>query len=55
MEFCRKCKSEKKLINSCNGSYFKCTNCGEITYPTQNDFGTLDDNELDYISDRGRD
>lgn len=56
MELCKKCKGEKTLINSCSGMYYKCSQCGEISYPTSNDdFGTLDDNELDYISDRGRD
>lgn len=56
MELCKKCKGEKTLINSCSGMYYKCIECGEISYPTSNsDFGTYDDNELDYISDRRRD
>ena len=39
-----------------NGPYYICEECNEVKIPTSNDdFGTFDDNELDYISDRGRD
>jgi len=55
---CKKCKIEMDYIGSKqNGTYYSCKKCNEVKIPTSNldDFGTLDDNELDYISDRGRD
>ena len=55
---CKKCKIEMDYIGSKqNGTYYSCNKCNEVKIPTSNldDFGTLDDNELDYISDRGRD
>ena len=58
MRLCNKCNEPMKMINSCNGSYLKCIKCGNIDFPTEftkMEFGTNDDNELDYISDRGRD
>ena len=58
MKLCKKCKEEMKFISSIqNGPYYVCSKCNEIviTSNSQLDFGTFDDNELDYISDRGRD
>jgi hypothetical protein len=55
---CKKCKIEMDYIGSKqNGPCYVCKECNEVKIPTSNldDFGTLDDNELDYISDRGRD
>lgn len=54
MKLCKKCKVEVKLINSCNGSYYKCKECGDISFPTSNsEVGTYSDEELDSISVRG--
>jgi plastocyanin domain-containing protein len=54
---CKKCKIEMDYIGSKqNGPYHICKECNEVTITSNlDDFGTLDDNELDYISDRGRD
>lgn len=55
MKLCKKCNVEMKYISSPqNGPYFICKKCNEIVITSNFDFGT-DDNELDYISDRGRD
>lgn len=56
MKVCKRCKVEMDYIGSQqNGPYYICKECNEVV-PTSNDeFGTFDDNELDYISDRGRD
>lgn len=52
MRLCRRCNEDMKYIGSKqNGPYFVCDSCGDIHIPSE--FG-LGDNELDYISDRGR-
>lgn len=57
MKTCKKCKSEMRRVGSPqNGFYYKCSKCNELEIGISNlEFGTYDDNELDYISDRGRD
>ena len=56
MKLCKKCKEEMKFISSIqNGPYYVCSKCNEIVITSNSNFGTFDDNELDYISDRGRD
>jgi hypothetical protein len=59
MKTCKKCNEEMRRVGSSqNGFYYKCSKCNEIEIGISNlefDFGTNDNNELDYISDRGRD
>ena len=58
MKFCRKCKQEMRFLESCNGSYYICSKCSNIDYPTSNyreKLGTYSDEEIDKVVIRGRD
>ena len=56
---CKKCKIEMNYIGSKqNGPYYICKECNDVKITSsysKDNLGTLDDDELDYISDRGRD